>query len=126
MPLVLTLKHTSSVPLDALGVLPAAVWGKSLADIEKLPVFAGNRQLPLAEFFSIGGDSGDETIVWEGALSGVHWIGAKMASGKLVIGGSVGRDHCALRQRRHSLRRGNEARLDRARSPAAGIGFQND
>ena len=91
MPLTLTLKQTSHIPLEVEGIVPAVVRGKSLAEIEKLPVFVGNRQVPLAEVFAVAGDCADETIRWEGDLSGVHWIGARLSSGRLIIGGNAGR-----------------------------------
>ena len=91
MSLTLTLKRTSNVPLEVEGITPDALLGKSLAEIEKLPIYEGNVQLQLAEFFSVAGDPSDAIIDWEGTLSGVHWIGAKMASGRMTIHGDCGR-----------------------------------
>ena len=91
MPLILTLRQSPDVPLEVEGIRPDVLQSKSLAEIERLPIFQGNRQWPLGEWFSIAGDPADETIVWEGDLSRVHWIGAKMASGRMFIGGNVGR-----------------------------------
>jgi formylmethanofuran dehydrogenase subunit C len=64
---------------------------KSPAEIEKLPIFHGNTQTPLAEFFDVSGDPSDERMVWEGDLAGVHWIGAKMHSGEIRVEGNAGR-----------------------------------
>jgi len=91
MPLRLCLKAASQVPLEVEGITPDAVRGKSLAEIERLEIFQGNLKLPLAEFFSVSGDGNDEIHDWEGDLAGVHWIGAKMAAGRVVIHGSGGR-----------------------------------
>lgn len=91
MPLTIRLRQTSQVPLEVEGILPETVRGKSLADVEQLTVFHGNRQLPLAEFFEVSGDTADSELRWEGDLSGVHWIGAKMASGRIHIAGDAGR-----------------------------------
>lgn len=91
MALTLTLKRTSNVPLEVEGITPDILRGKSLAEIERLPIFEGNVQLALAEFFSVAGDPNDATIDWEGQLAGVHWIGAKMASGRMTIHGDCGR-----------------------------------
>ncbi len=91
MPLILTLKQPPNVPLEVEGITPAALCGKSLAEVEKLPVFQGNRQVPLAEFFVVTGERADETIHWEGNLAGVHWIGAKMDRGRMTIHGGCGR-----------------------------------
>lgn len=91
MPLHIRLKQTSNVPLEVEGVLPEVCRTASIGEIEQLPMFHGNRELPLAEFFSVSGDPADECIHWEGDLTGVHWIGAKMTSGKMVINGNGGR-----------------------------------
>jgi formylmethanofuran dehydrogenase subunit C len=91
MPLRLTLKSKSTVPLEVEGITPDAVRGKSLAEIEQLDIFQGNVKLPLAEFFSVSGDPADELHDWEGDLWGVHWIGTKMTAGRIVIHASGGR-----------------------------------
>src|SRR5438477_3964774 len=92
MPLHLKLRQRNSfVPLEVEGITPDTVRGKSLAEIEKLEVFEGNVKSRLADFFAVSGDAGDEMHEWEGDLSGVHWIGAKMQSGKIVISGHGGR-----------------------------------
>ncbi len=92
MPLRLSLRQrNSSVPLEVEGITPDAVRGKSLAEIEKLEVFEGNVKSRLADFFAVSGDAGDEVQEWEGDLSGVHWIGAKMQSGKVILSANGGR-----------------------------------
>lgn len=91
MPLRLTLKAKSSVPLEVEGITPDVVRSKSLVQIEKLEMFQGNLRVPLAEFFAISGDASDGVMEWEGDLSGVHWVGAKMTSGKIVLEGNGGR-----------------------------------
>jgi formylmethanofuran dehydrogenase subunit C len=91
MPLHFTLRAKTSVPLEVEGITPDAVRGKSLADIEKLEAFEGNVKTRLAEFFTVHGDAADEVHEWEGELSGVHWIGAKMQSGRIIVQGNAGR-----------------------------------
>jgi formylmethanofuran dehydrogenase subunit C len=91
MPLRFTLRTRSSVPLEVEGITPDATRGKSLAEIEKLEIFEGNVQTALAEFFTVSGDSADEIHEWEGDLAGVHWLGAKMTSGRILISGNAGR-----------------------------------
>lgn len=87
----LELKQQSSVPLEVEGLTPDIAKALSLQEIEKLEIFQGNCRVPLAEFFSISGDPSDEVFQWHGDLSGVHWIGAKMASGRMQIEGHCGR-----------------------------------
>ena len=91
MALQIRLKTPSSVPLEVEGITPDSVRGKSLAEVERLDIFQGNVQLPLAEIFSVTGDGSDEVHEWEGDLAGVHWIGTKMTAGRIVIHGHGGR-----------------------------------
>src|SRR5437660_7486683 len=90
MPLRLVLRKKASVPLEVEDITPDAVRGKSLAEIEKLDVFEGNVKSKLADFFSVSGDPADEVQEWEGELSGVHWIGTNMQSGRVVVHGNAG------------------------------------
>src|SRR6185369_16459041 len=91
MPLRLSLRAKTSVPLEVEDITPDAVRGKSLAEIEKLEIFEGNVKSRLADFFTVAGDPSDDVHEWEGDLGGVHWIGAKMQSGRVVIQGNAGR-----------------------------------
>ena len=58
--LKLNLRQRSGVPLEVEGITPDTIRDKSLAEIEKLPMYQGNCQLPLAEFFAIAGEPADE------------------------------------------------------------------
>src|SRR5687768_13655366 len=91
MPLRFTLRVKPSVPLEVEGVTPDVTRGKSLAEIEKLEIFEGNVKSRLADFFTVHGDAGDDIHEWAGELTGVHWIGAKMQTGKIVVEGNAGR-----------------------------------
>ncbi|HVX63800.1 MAG TPA: formylmethanofuran dehydrogenase subunit C [Pirellulales bacterium] len=91
MPLKLQYQAETNVPIEVEGLLPTTVRGKSLAEIEKLPVFHGKGQEPLAELFKVSGDPGDGRLEFEGDLSGVHWIGARLSEGSIHVAGSAGR-----------------------------------
>ncbi len=91
MPLRLTLHAQSSIPIEVTGLVPDAVRDMTLAKIERLPVFHGNGQLPLAELFEVRGDAADERIEFDGDMAGVHHIGARMRSGAIHVTGSAGR-----------------------------------
>ncbi len=91
MPLHFQLRQSSSVPLEIEGITPDRLRAMSLAEIEKSEIFQGNRKQPLAEFFRISGQPADEQHVWSGDLSGVHWLGAKMQSGRIEVQGNIGR-----------------------------------
>jgi formylmethanofuran dehydrogenase subunit C len=89
--LTLRLKSPPAVPLEVEGVLPENVRDQPRGDIESLPIFHGNERIPLGDFFEVRGDPSDQRIEWEGDLSGVHWIGAKMSSGEIRMAGNAGR-----------------------------------
>jgi formylmethanofuran dehydrogenase subunit C len=91
MPLRLRYTARTTIPVEVEGLTPAAVRGRALAEIEKLPVFHGNRQVPLAELFAASGSADDLTLEFEGDVSGVHWIGAGMEKGTIHVRGSAGR-----------------------------------
>ncbi|MCH5374009.1 MAG: formylmethanofuran dehydrogenase subunit C, partial [Planctomycetes bacterium] len=91
MVLRLRLRTNSQVPLEVEGITPDRLQDKSPAEIERLEIFQGNVKVALAEFFEISGEASDGVLQWEGELSGVHWIGAKMSSGQLRVSGNAGR-----------------------------------
>ncbi|GIW94147.1 MAG: formylmethanofuran dehydrogenase subunit C [Pirellulaceae bacterium] len=91
MTLTLTLHTHSTVPLEVEGVTPDAVHGMTPDQVRRLPIYQGNQTVELGEFFRVEGDPSDNQMVWEGMLEGVHWIGAKMAAGRIEIRGSAGR-----------------------------------
>lgn len=83
-------RHTTAVPVEAECLTPDALAGKSVADIEALPVQHGNREEPLGEFFSVTGDAADGQLRIEGDCSRVKWIGAGMTWGRITVDGNVG------------------------------------
>jgi formylmethanofuran dehydrogenase subunit C len=89
MPLRLIFRAAASVPIELDGVLPSAVRGRSLAEIERLPIWWGNTQVPLAELFGVSGTA-DDGLMFEGELTGVDGIGRGLEQGWLRIIGSVG------------------------------------
>ena len=91
MAITLTYNAQTSVPVEIEGLTPDWACDKSLAEIERFEIFHGNRKIPLAEMFTVAGDASDKQWNFEGNLSGVHWIGAHMASGVVRIHGSAGR-----------------------------------
>ncbi len=91
MPLTLTYFGETQLPVEIEGLTPDWAADKSPAEIERFEIFHGNQQVPLAELFKISGEAGDRHFVFEGDLSGVHWIGAQMTAGRIDVQGSVGR-----------------------------------
>lgn len=91
MPLILTLRSDSTIPLEVDTVRPESVRGLSTAEVEKLPVVFGNRSIPLAERFRVTGSAAeDSTLVWEGDLTSVKQIGARMTTGVVRVAGNAG------------------------------------
>ena len=91
MPLNIEIKQQPNVPLEVEGIVPNAIDSLSTSDISKLPIYHGNEQIELGDYFSITGDAGDQVVNWVGDLSRVHWIGAKMESGHMRVTGNAGR-----------------------------------
>jgi formylmethanofuran dehydrogenase subunit C len=91
MPLKLSYRGQTALPVEVEGLTPDWTHDKSLAEIERFEIFHGNRKLPLAEMFSISGDASDHRIELVGDLTGVHWIGAHMRSGLIHVNGHAGR-----------------------------------
>jgi formylmethanofuran dehydrogenase subunit C len=87
----LAYRAAATVPVEVEGIRPDVVCELAPGDIERLPIFHGNQKLPLAEFFRVEGDAADRRIEFEGDLSGVHWIGAKMTAGTIRVAGNAGR-----------------------------------
>jgi formylmethanofuran dehydrogenase subunit C len=88
--LTLRWKSSTTVPVEAECITPENLAGKSVAEIERLKVQHGNRQEPLAEFFTVRGDCSDSEILLEGDASRVKWIGASMTRGRVTVRGNVG------------------------------------
>ena len=91
MTLQIDLTSHTSIPLELEGVTPDVVRDLSLGEIQQLEIFEGNNKAKLGDFFRVSGDPTDGEIRFVGDLSGVHWIGTKMASGQITIEGNVGR-----------------------------------
>jgi hypothetical protein len=89
---VLTLRYKSQtpIPVEVEGLTPSAVRAMPLADIERFEIFHGiarpARGVLRAERRCIRW-----RLQFEGDLSGVHWIGAKMSEGEIHVRGDAGR-----------------------------------
>ena len=91
MSLTLRYRATTHVPVEVEGVTPDRLRDKSLAEIERLEVYHGNRAVPLAELFEVSGDPSDARVDLEGDLGGVHFIGYGMTGGEVHVHGHAGR-----------------------------------
>lgn len=91
MPLTLTLRHPSSVPLEVETVRLEEVRAQSPDEVLRTLIQRGNKQVPLGEFFTAAGSAADdETIVWQGDCSQVKLIGAHLSRGRVRVEGDAG------------------------------------
>ncbi|MEZ6065555.1 MAG: formylmethanofuran dehydrogenase subunit C [Planctomycetaceae bacterium] len=91
MPLTIQLHTPSSIPLEVDSVLLGQVREQSADEVARTLIYRGNKQVPLAEFFSVTGSaSDDQTIVWQGDCAKVKHIGAKLTSGTIRVEGNAG------------------------------------
>jgi formylmethanofuran dehydrogenase subunit C len=91
MALTLTYTGQTAIPVEVEGLVPSALCDTSAKEIELFEIFHGNRKSPLGEFFRVCGSPDDGELVFDGDLSGVHWIGAGMDSGIIRVVGDAGR-----------------------------------
>jgi formylmethanofuran dehydrogenase subunit C len=79
------------VPVQAACITPDVFKGKPVAEIAKLPVTEGNRQLTLGDLFKIE-ETPEETpsITLNGDFSRVKRIGQEMKGGEIVVNGDSG------------------------------------
>ncbi len=77
-------------------MIPEFLAGKTVAEVEQIPLAVGNREMPTGELFDVQlraetpGET-TEVLEFEGDLSGVHWIGARMQAGQIRVHGPAGR-----------------------------------
>jgi formylmethanofuran dehydrogenase subunit C len=89
--LQLSLKHSTTLPLEFSGITPDALREKSLHEIERLEMWHGREKLPLADLFAIQGSAADEQIEFTGDLASSVGIGTGMTRGMIRVLGNAGR-----------------------------------
>ena len=104
--IILTPLREFDVPIQAACITPENFPGKSIAEIAKMPVTEGNRNLTLGDLFKIE-QSPAETpnITINGECSKVKRIGQGMKTGEIV----------SQRQHRHAHRRKNDWRQNHSK-----------
>jgi len=91
MPLKLLLLDQTTLPIEIEGLVPLALRGKSIAEIERWPARCGRDVVALAEFFKVSGDAREDQLLLEGDLRAVHGLGSGLTEGTIRIEGSAGR-----------------------------------
>ena len=85
MPLRLTLKTTTTVPIEVDSIRLEMARSQTPAKVLATPVYQGNAQEPLGAFFEATGSAEqDNTLVWEGDCQRVKLIGAG-AGDRIVV-----------------------------------------
>jgi formylmethanofuran dehydrogenase subunit C len=85
----LKLKENPKLPLEAEVLSPDIIRGLSRDEIRKLPVFLGNRQYLLSDFFDVEGEKSNR-LELHGNLAQVKWIGRGMSGGTVLVHGNAG------------------------------------
>ena len=88
-----SLKQVPPLRVDLRFITPAAMVGKSLAEVERMYVGYGNAMLPLAEFFKVEADlhpDNVDTLIFDADLSRFDRVGWQMTGGRIRVEGSVG------------------------------------
>lgn len=82
-------KYQFKVPVEAECIKPDAFTGKNSGEIEKLPLWEGNKQRTLGELFEIEGEAADKpdnlSIHVYGDVHKVRRIGAGMSAGEIIV-----------------------------------------
>ena len=91
MPLKIRMHTESKIPIEVDSLKLEAMRELSCQEIANLKVYRGNQQVPCGEFFAVSGSAHeDNTVVWEGNLRKVKYIGSHLSSGSIHIEGDVG------------------------------------
>lgn len=87
--LKLTLKGEPSERLDCSPLTPAALVGKSIAEIGRIALGKSKSPLTVGDLFAIDGTASD-TLTIAGGSARLDFIGADLATGSIVVEGDVG------------------------------------
>lgn len=91
MPLTLSLREPSAIPLEVDSVKLEIVRGQAPDEVKATRIQRGNKQVTVGEFFDVGGSAADDnTLVWEGDCSKVKLIGAHLTAGTVRVEGNAG------------------------------------
>ena len=90
---ILTPTQTPTLFLEAENITPDVFSGKNAKEIAALHGFVGKTTVTLGDYFTVEGAGGataaDTTIVINGDVSRVKYIGMKMTAGEVVVNGDA-------------------------------------
>ena len=91
MPLILTWKNSTHVPIEGDILRPDAFAGRSVESVSRTLIRVGNAEAELGDLFTITGNSSeDSALLLEGDLRPVKRIGRGMAGGSIHVRGACG------------------------------------
>ncbi len=79
----------TAIPVEAECISPDRFRGLTTTQIAALPVWHGNQECLLGDFFTVTGTGGQEIII-NGDVPHVKWIGSGMTGGRLEVRGACG------------------------------------
>lgn len=87
--LTLRLRESLSQRIDMSPFTPQRLAGKSQSEIERIPIWLGNRQVDAAALFEIGGEVSDEIVI-QSDSDRLDQIGAGLNGGVIRVEGHAG------------------------------------
>ncbi|MGQ0635511.1 MAG: formylmethanofuran dehydrogenase subunit C [Planctomycetaceae bacterium] len=91
MPLTITLKQTTSIPIEVDSIRLETVREQSPDQVRATLVQYGNKQPALGEFFDVSGSAAEDNhLVWVGDCAKVKLIGACLSTGQVTVEGNAG------------------------------------
>jgi formylmethanofuran dehydrogenase subunit C len=89
-PVRLRFRTATALPVDAAALTPAALAGRTAAELTALPLRVGNALVPLGELAEVAAGDDADTLIIESAFAGLDRLGHGMKSGRLEIQGDAG------------------------------------
>ncbi len=86
---ILQLKESSTIPIEADSITPDFLAERNHAAIKALPAFYGRRKVSLGDLFEVDGERSDRIVV-QGDLQHIKKIGQGMSRGRIEVRGDVG------------------------------------
>lgn len=91
MPLVLTLKQQTSIPIEVDTIRMETIRIQTAGEVGATKIHYGNKTPALSEFFDVSGSAAEDAeMIWEGDLSTVKLIGTGLTEGRVIVRGNVG------------------------------------
>lgn len=91
MPLVLSLKQQTSIPIEVDTIRMETIRTQTLDEVRATRIHYGNKTPALSDFFEVSGSAADDAeIVYEGDCSKIKLIGTGLTAGRIVVRGNAG------------------------------------